>query len=99
MIYIGIILFSLIVELVFSPRFDRTSEGKVLLWYGVKKRKYFIIFQSPIRKIEDFCNYLILRYMNKELCFIFKNGFEIKGVDKKYWDLYKCEVVEVRKRV
>jgi len=30
-----------LVEFLFRPRIDRTSEGDWLLWYGTKTRKYF----------------------------------------------------------
>jgi len=31
------------IELLFSPRIDRTREGDILLWYGRRKRKYIKI--------------------------------------------------------
>jgi len=37
---IGIIL----IELCLRPRFDRTTSGKIVLWYGGENRKYIIFF-------------------------------------------------------
>lgn len=38
-----IIGFFIGIEFWFRPRFDKTDEGDILLWYGNKKRKYFKI--------------------------------------------------------
>lgn len=40
MVVVVIIVFG-VIEFRFRPRFDKTDEGDLLLWYGSKKRKYF----------------------------------------------------------
>lgn len=39
-----ILAIALIIELSCSPRFDYTSEKKLLLWYGKIHRRYIVIF-------------------------------------------------------
>lgn len=38
-----IIVSVLVVELIFRPRIDITTERQILLWYGRKNRMYFFI--------------------------------------------------------
>jgi len=40
---IAIIIIGLILELIFRPRLGFTSEGKILLWHGRRKRNYIVI--------------------------------------------------------
>jgi len=44
-----IIIVVCVIELVFHPRIDITSEGDVLLWWGSEERHYIVLF-----KIEDY---------------------------------------------
>jgi hypothetical protein len=32
------------VEIIWKPRIDTTEDGKILLWYGRRKREFFILF-------------------------------------------------------
>jgi hypothetical protein len=32
------------IEIFASPRLNKTNEGRILLWYGHRKRKYIIIY-------------------------------------------------------
>lgn len=41
-----ILIAILIVELAFRPRLDYTHNDLLLLWYGRKSRKFFIIFDN-----------------------------------------------------
>lgn len=43
-----LIIFLVVVELCFRPRFDFTQDEKLLLWYGKKNRNYIIIFNKKI---------------------------------------------------
>jgi len=36
----------LLTELAFSPRVDRTRKGVVILWYGLNKRKFILIYKQ-----------------------------------------------------
>lgn len=38
-----IILGVLLIEFNLKPRIDFTRDGKTILWYGVKRRKYIIL--------------------------------------------------------
>lgn len=40
---ITIILLSILIELIFSPRIDITKNKNILLWYGKYKRNYIKI--------------------------------------------------------
>lgn len=44
---IQVVLFTIVVGLIlyFRPDIDRTREGDVLLWYGIKNRKYVKLFK------------------------------------------------------
>lgn len=39
-----ILTLAIIIEIIYKPRLDITSEGELLLWYGRKYRKYKILF-------------------------------------------------------
>ena len=39
-----VLIISVILGVIFKPYIDVTDEGRVLLWYGVKKRDYIVIF-------------------------------------------------------
>lgn len=41
-----ILIIALIIEAVYSPRLDYTHNDQLLLWYGKKKREFFIIFDN-----------------------------------------------------
>jgi len=38
-----LVVIIVIVEIIYKPRLDKTSEGELLLWYGFKHRKYIKI--------------------------------------------------------
>lgn len=42
-ISIFILIFVVVIELWIKPRLDKTSEGKYLIWYGRRNRKYIIL--------------------------------------------------------
>lgn len=44
MIVVFIVVLLLLIEVVWKPRLDITSENQVILWYGRKVRNYEILF-------------------------------------------------------
>lgn len=38
-----IALIVLSIEIFLRPRIDKTRDGKVLLWYGMRTRRYFVL--------------------------------------------------------
>ena len=44
MVLIGIILAIVITEIELRPRIGFTREGKMLLWYGKRNRKFIVLF-------------------------------------------------------
>lgn len=43
-VLVGILLAVLVIEFTIRPRFDKTKEGNLLLWYGIEKRKFLKIY-------------------------------------------------------
>lgn len=44
--YIALIVIGVVIETTLSPRLDYTHGDQLLLWYGKKERKSFLIFDN-----------------------------------------------------
>lgn len=43
-IMMTLIIIAGIIEILYKPRLDKTSEGNMLLWYGRKTRNYIVLW-------------------------------------------------------